>query len=283
MVALGDGAANAAPIYANDFEANLAGTTSGGVTAGPLTPGGTLAGKTLVNASLGLLAPDSGTANNTNWLANYDNGSSGATNGLGWLVNKTTTADETISLTLSGLTAGTRYDVDFDLIIRSSWDGAAGGGLGPDRWYFAVNGTRLVDTIFSNGNNGAFPDPSPANVGAYSPQRYADTFFASPGVAANDVNRFTGADALRAATNYPEGYGIYWFGHGVGNPDLNFLATSSTATLVWARSSAAADSNDENWSIDNVSINVVPEPTVASVALFGIGGIALRRKRLPLS
>src|SRR4051812_17405353 len=59
--------ANGQVVYSNNFESGLTGTTGGGVTAGALTPGGTLTGKTLVAANLGLLAPDSGTANNTNW------------------------------------------------------------------------------------------------------------------------------------------------------------------------------------------------------------------------
>src|SRR4051812_37148191 len=120
VVVLPGGTASGAVVYANDFEAGLAGITAGGVTASPLTPGGTLAGKTLVAANLGLLAPNSGTGNNSNWLAHYDNGTTGATNGLGWLVNKSGTANESISLTLSGLTVGRTYDVDFDLIIRAS-------------------------------------------------------------------------------------------------------------------------------------------------------------------
>lgn len=265
-------------VYSNNFESGLTGTTAGGVTAGPLTPGGTLAGKTLTNANLGLLAPTAGTANNSNWLAHFDTGSSGSTSGLGFNVAKSTTSDETISLTLSNLTTGTKYDVDFDLLIRSSWDGAAG-SFGPDGWYFSANGTKLVNTIFSNGSNGAFGDPSP-NVGAYSPQRYSDTFFTSPGDGTNDVNRFTGSDASRSDNSpYTNGYAIYWFGHGTGNPDLNFTATSTSATLVWARTSGSTDDAGENWSIDNISISAVPEPASAGVMLLGLVGCALRRSR----
>jgi hypothetical protein len=72
---------------------------------------------------------------------------------LGAGIAKSTTNKEIVRLSVSGLTPGQAYTVAFDLLIGASWDGAAS-GYGTDAWYFSANGIRLVDTIFSNGDQG---------------------------------------------------------------------------------------------------------------------------------
>src|SRR4051812_35964732 len=199
-------------VYTNNFEGSIIGTTGGGVTTTGLTATGTLAGKTLTNAGLGLHTPSFNPNNinlNSQWLGMFNTGSAGATVTLGRNVTKTTSGNEAVRLTLSNLTVGDSYAIRFDLLIGESWDGAAS-TFGGDFWSFSVNGTRPVDTIFSNVSNGAFGDSSP-NAGAYSPQRYTDTNFASP--IGPDVNRFTGADAFYGGTSgsYADLYSVYRF------------------------------------------------------------------------
>ena len=170
-------------------------------------------------------------------------------------------SDEIVNLNLTGLTAGTVYTVAFDLFIGGSWDGAAD-RFGQDRWRFAVDGTRLVDTMFANGAQGV-------NFGAYSPQRYTDTFYSSPGTSANDVSRFSGADYSYSANingNYSGDYAIYSFSRGAGNPVLTFTASSSTAALQFARFGNTTDSADEYWALDNVQVTT-PSDTAAGAPL----------------
>ncbi|MFL5327605.1 MAG: PEP-CTERM sorting domain-containing protein [Gemmataceae bacterium] len=233
--------ASAQVVYANDFETNTAG----------FSPGGSITSLTrtsLPTDSGGLSSP-----NQSTYLGRLGSG-----------IAKSGSIDEIATLSLTGLSAGTNYSVAFDLLIGASWDGSAN-GFGPDSWRFAVNGVRLVDTTFSNGQQGV-------NVGAYSPQRYSDTTYTS--TTGPDFPRHTGADFAFSPnnTNYSLDYSIYLFGRGVGNPYLEFTATSSTATLEFARYGNTTDSSDEYWALDNLQVTAVPEPS--SMALASIAGLA---------
>jgi hypothetical protein len=218
--------ASAAPIYSNDFETNAAGFTNGGVLPA------------LTRVSLPTDGGGLNSANQSTWLGR-----------LGQNVAKSPANKEIVDLTVSGLTPGASYTVAFDLLIGASWDGAAV-GYGPDAWYFSVDGTRLVDTMFSNGDQGR-------DYGAYSPQRYSNTHYADPN--GPDVPAFTDAQySRRDGPGYSGYYGIYYFSHGAGNPVLTFTATSTTALLEWARYSGAqnfGDSPDEYWALDNVIVD----------------------------
>jgi hypothetical protein len=241
--------------FSNNFENNTNG----------FTVGGSLAAGGLSRFQLPTDGGQLSSANQSMWLGR-----------LGFNVAKVASvnggpSDEIVGLNLTGLTAGTVYTVAFDLFIGGSWDGAAD-RFGQDRWRFSVDGTRLVDTMFANGAQGV-------NFGAYSPQRYTDTFYSSPGTSANDVSRFSGADYSYSANingNYGGDYAIYSFSNGAGNPVLNFTATSSTAALQFARFGNTTDSADEYWALDNVLVTT-PSDTAAAAPLPANlpGGFAL--------
>jgi hypothetical protein len=227
-------AANAEVVFTNDFESNTTGfSDSGSLTNVPL------ARVSLPTDSGGPSSP-----NHSMWLGKLGDG-----------IGKSGAADEIVTLPLSGLTPGHTYSVSFDLLIGASWDGAAG-GYGPDSWRFAVNGTRLIDTIFSNVQAGV-------DAGAYSPQRYTDTQYTNPN--GPDVPRFSGADAsYYTIPGYADDYAIYHMGYGAGNPILNFQATASTATLEFARYGNTGDSADEYWALDNVRVTGTHTATSAA-------------------
>lgn len=243
--------ATAATVYSNDFESSTSGFTNAGV-----LPGLTLTSLPTDGGGLG-------SANQSRWLGR-----------LGENVAKSTSSSEIVNLALSGLVPGTVYTVAFDLLIGASWDGAAS-GYGTDAWYFSVDGSRLVDTIFSNGDQGS-------DYGAYSPQRYTDSHYADPN--GPDVGAFTGAEFFRKeGPGYSGYYGIYYFSHGTGNPALTFTASGSTANLEWARYSGGSnfgDSSDEYWALDNVVVaGAVPEPSTATLLTFGMGVLLVHRRR----
>lgn len=261
LLALFGSAARGDTIYfSNDFETNTTGFTAGG---------------SLSSLSRVSLPTDSGglaSVNQSMWLGKLGDG-----------VAKSGGSDELVTLNVSGLTTGQSYDVKFDLFIGASWDGSAG-GFGPDSWRFSVDGARLVDTTFTNGDQGV-------EYGAFSPQKYSDTTYTDPTNPTN-FGKFTGADASfsNGAFGGPYGgnYSIYRFGRGAGNPVLSFTATGSSAVLEFARYGNTSDSSDEYWALDNVQVsqpgvNAVPVPSslvmLSTLALttVGIGGF---RKRL---
>jgi hypothetical protein len=203
-----------------------------------------------------------------------DSGGLASVNQASWLKidsQAAKTVDETASLSLSGLQVGHSYTVAADLFIGGSWDGSAG-YYGPDELKLVVNQPGdavkpLLDATFANGQQGI-------NFGADSRQSYSD---AQP-VAGTGLlyDRFTGADAsfsLNQGGNYGSDYSIYHFSHGVGNPTLSFVATGSTATLVFQRVGIpSGDSGDEYWGVRNVSVSsvsAVPEPSSAAMLLAG--------------
>jgi hypothetical protein len=240
-------------VFQNDFETGTSGFTAGGALPA------------LTTTSLPTDGGGLGSANPSHWLGR-----------LGANVAKSSTNVEIVDLQLSGLQTGAVYTVRFDLLIGASWDGAAS-GYGPDAWYFAVNGNRLVDTYFSNGDQGI-------DYGAYSPQRYSDTHYADPN--GPNLPAFTGAEFHRKdGPGYSGYYGIYYFSHGAGNPTLSFTATGPTAQLEWARYSGAnnfGDSGDEYWALDNVAVTTtaaIPEPGSAGLLWVGAGLLLARRRR----
>ena len=101
--------------------------------------------------------------------------------------------------------------------------------------------------------------------GANSPQSYSD---ATPkgALSATTFAPTTGADfASDVAVDYSQDYGIYYFGHGAGNPMLSVIAGSSTASLVFRREATGSflDSPDEYWALDNIVVNGAVSPTTA--------------------
>ncbi|MBY0589642.1 hypothetical protein K2X85_20915 [bacterium] len=250
-LALGTSVSLASPIYSNDFETDALGFSAGGVLPA------------LTRTSLPTDGGGLASANQSTWLGR-----------IGENVAKSTNSKEIVNLTVTGLTPGVQYVVAFDLLVGRSWDGAAE-FYGTDAWYFSIDGSRLIDTMFSNGDQGL-------DYGAYSPQRYSDTNFSNPN--GPDVSAFTGAEFFRKeGSGYVGYYGIYYFSHGAGNPVLTFTATGTSAALEWARFSGGTnfgDSSDEYWALDNVQVSAVPETSSWLLTMAGLAGAwwAARRR-----
>ena len=252
---------SAATVYQNNFE-SIGSESNGLAASGGLT---LLSRFSLPTDGAGL-----NSSNNSMWLGR-----------LGKDVAKSTSKPETVSLVLNNLVAGSQYHVAFDLLVGGSWDGSAT-GYGPDRWSLTANSgassAKLVDATFSNcGVNNQL-------CGANSPQTYSDT---TPlgGVSNTTFHPETGADAyFDTNSDYSKDYGIYWLGHGTGNPLLAFTANATTATLQFQRLQGTTDSSDEYWALDNIVVtgtSAVPIPAAVwffSAGLLGLTGIARKRK-----
>ena len=223
---------NAAIAYTNNFEANTTGFSAGTQNLLPTDAGGFAS------------------ANRSNYLGLFAGTSS-------------------TTLSLTGLSAGTTYDLDFDLFAGRSLDGSST-IAGPDTFRLQFGATSLVDATFNNLlpadgilNNftQTYSDATPTGGGAFAP--------------------YTGADVSVQTGDIFSRYGIYYFGHGAGNPQLTFTATAPTATLTFS-ALGLQDASDEFFDIDNVVITSVDVPSNGrvpdsglTVVLFGIALLAM--------
>ena len=140
-------------------------------------------------------------------------------------------------LTLTGLTVGAVYTVEFDLYIGGTWDGSL--NFGPDIFSFTSSSAgTLVNATFRNG----FP------IGNSTPsQTYSD---ATPLGDGGDFRTREGADLEL-------GEPIYYFGHGDGNPILTFQASSIMEQLTFQSVDAQIGSNDEFFALDNIVVRAM--------------------------
>lgn len=162
--------------------------------------------------------------------------------------------DEAVSLTLTGLPVHSVLTVSFDLYVITTWDG--NGTQGPDVWDLSVSGgPTLLHTTFSNvtdpnNDRQAYPDEYPG--GDYP---------ARQGAAENNTLGYTHGDPIMDS--------VY---------SLSFFFTHSSSSLVLNFSGSGLQTlDDESWGVDNVTVDVIPEP--AGLGLFGLALLAVRRKR----
>lgn len=169
--------------------------------------------------------------------------------------------NDTISLSLDNLPSHTHAIVAFDLFIIKSWDGNQvqdprdGRLVGPDYWDLKLNdGTSLLHTTFSNiQNHGTahlnYPQAYPGNSpdGNYAPRS---------GAVEVDTLGYSYDSVYHLIFSFPH------IGNSLG---LNFSASNLLAI------------SDESWGLDNVQVQVVPEPlTICFLSLGSL--IFLRRK-----
>ena len=160
--------------------------------------------------------------------------------------------DETVTLSLSGLNAGSTYSLAFDFLAIQSWDGS-NGTYGPDYFTVAADSTTLLHETFSNaGWNQSY---SAAGSGDYA--------------------YHTDADEVNTLGYSFYGDSVYKFG-GAINHGFTFVANGSTASITFT-GGASQGLSDESWGLDNVTVAAVPEPF--SMAVLGFGALALRRRK----
>jgi hypothetical protein len=158
--------------------------------------------------------------------------------------------NQTVSLTLGSLPAHDSVTLSFDLFVINSWDGV--GPNGPDVWTLGVEGgPMLLNTTFSNveelGRKQSYPDSYP---GAEYP--------AGTGAAEIDTLGYT------------------YYGNSVYHLEYSFAHSDDSIVFNFS-ASGLQGINDESWGIDNVTVDVVPEP--ATICMLGLGVLGLLRRK----
>jgi hypothetical protein len=186
--------------------------------------------------------------------------------------------NETVSLSLNGLSAHGFATVSFSLYLIRSWDGndtdvVDGDPLGPDTWSLGVaGGPTLLSTTFSSGNpagqsyHGQFslPGTQPScsayaswtgPAGSYAPLSGANECYSLG---------YTFSSLIVEDESMDSVYNLsFTFAHNASDLVLNFSANGLQGL------------NDESWGLDNVQVAVAPVPVPATVWLFGSGLIGL--------
>jgi hypothetical protein len=190
--------------------------------------------------------------------------------------------NETVSLSLNGLSAHGFATVSFSLYLIRSWDGndtteVNGDPLGPDLWSLSVaGGPTLLSTTFSNGNPAGqsyspFPGALSCNTG-YNAVYPAGTYNPMTGASECYSLGYTFTDPIVTDESMDSVYIFsFMFAHNASDLVLNFSAAGLQGLA------------DESWGLDNVQVAVAPVPVPAAVWLFGSGllgliGVARRRQ-----
>lgn len=172
--------------------------------------------------------------------------------------------NQTVSLTLSGMSAYSSLVLDFDLYLIRSWDGSSAGtavDYGNDAFKVTLgNGVVLLDETFSNGN------PAGQSYGPLALNTY------HTGAAETYSLGYVFHDGIQQTSQVMDS--VY---------HLNFaFANTSDLLTVNFTGYGLQGLDDESWGLDNVRVSAVPEAN--SATLLGLGLFTLvwhmrRRKR----
>lgn len=166
-------------------------------------------------------------------------------------------SSEKVSLEIDNIPIESSLKLSFDAFILGSWDGS-NEIVGPDFLILSIDGNVLLNTTFSNHQ---IPNYSETFLQSY-PNSYSSGISNEP---------FTGA-----SETYTLGY---THPHGIPMDSVYFLEfyfTNLTSKLTIDFSAImTAGITDESWGLDNVKVEIIPEPT--TIALLTLGGLILRR------
>ena len=166
-------------------------------------------------------------------------------------------ANQVVTLTLGGLASHTSVTIVFDLFTNRTWDGNGEGCCGVDVWDLGIQGgPTLLHTTFANGGG-----PGELNTQSYPGNYPADHFAPLTGATENPY--------LGTGTDF-----VY---------HLSFTVPHTAGSILFDFSGSGLQGvDDENWSLDNVSVGLdaVPEPTQMSLLLAaGLVALVVRRYR----
>jgi hypothetical protein len=169
--------------------------------------------------------------------------------------------NDTVSLSLSGLTPHDSLLLEFDLYLIRSWDGSSAGttyDYGNDAFRVAVDGGPvLLDETFANGN------PAGQSYGPLALNPY------HTGAAETYSLGYVFVDGIQHTAQVMDS--VY---------RMSFLVPHSAGQATFNFSGYGLQGiEDESWGLDNVRVSVVPEPAIAPMLALGVLALAWRARR----
>ncbi len=169
--------------------------------------------------------------------------------------------NETVSLTLSGLSAYNSLVLEFDLYLIRSWDGSSSGtafDYGNDAFRVSLgDGTVLLDETFANGN------PAGQSYGPLPLNPY------HTGAAETYSLGFEFYDGIQQTSQVMDS--VY---------HLSFAFASNTDLLTLNFTGYGLQGlDDESWGLDNVRVSAVTEASSATLMGLGLFALAWRIRR----
>lgn len=171
--------------------------------------------------------------------------------------------NETVMLPLSNLIGHDTITISFDLYVIRSWDGnVSTPGVGPDIWSTGMSheGTdehTFLATTFSN-------QPASHNRTQAYPLAYGD----------GNSPMYAGAMEVNSLGYQHLEYSL----SSVYRMEFTMEHSGSTAEF-WFRAAGLQGISDESWGLDNVRVSVSGVPAPGALALLGVGGFVMGRRR----
>lgn len=171
--------------------------------------------------------------------------------------------NETVSLPLSNLPGHDTITISFDLYIIRSWDGnVLTPGVGPDIWstgmlHDGMDEHTFLAASFAN-------QPTSHNRSQSYPLAYGD----------GNSPMYAGAMEVNSLGYQHLEYSL----SSVYHMEFTMEHMGSTAEF-WFRAQGLQHLADESWGLDNVRVNVSGVPAPGALALLGLGGLVMGRRR----
>jgi len=153
------------------------------------------------------------------------------------------------TLTLTDLPEHTHVSVSFLLAVIDSWD-STNGSVSPDLWRIEIGDDFYFETTFA--------------------------------ITSGSVNYSNSTAAIyEAAGNLGwSGYGEKAYDFGLETQLQNIPHTGDDLTIrIYAHGNGWQGGPDESWGIDNLGVSVVNVPAPGALAIVGVAGLAVRRRR----
>lgn len=172
--------------------------------------------------------------------------------------------NETVSLPLTNLPGHSSITLSFDLYIIRSWDGnISTPGVGPDIWSVGMNHPGLGEHVFL-GTTFANQPAAWSRSQSY-PLAYGD----------GDSPMYAGAMEVNSLGYTHREFSL----SSVYHMEFTMPEHSDSSAEFWFRASGLQGLADESWGLDNVRVTVSGVPAPGAVALLGLGGVVIGRRR----